>query len=325
MKNVFFFPGQGAQTKGMIQDICDSYPEAMKVVKDVESITGESVSKYLWETEDAELARSDRSQLAITTASLAIVEALKTKGIQADICAGFSLGEFSALCIAGVMSFEDTIKVVQQRGKIMQETCEELSKQNGSEGDTKPGMAAVIGLTPEQVASVIEPLRIAGIAFPANMNSPKQTVISGTAEGLQKAEELCKSAGARRFIRLKVAGPFHSPLMKKAADEFSKVLDNVVFMDPKKILLSNVTGKQITIGEEAKQLAVKHFTHSVLWTSEEAEIAKLIDSSNPDCAKSFSIYEVGPGNVLSGLWRDSTFAEFISSTPVNKLENLTSL
>ncbi|MCQ2592419.1 MAG: ACP S-malonyltransferase [Treponema sp.] len=319
MKNVFLFPGQGAQKKGMLLDVCNKYPEAMETVKLAEKISGEPVSKYLWETEDAELARSDKSQLAIVTASLALVNVLKSKHIEADVCAGFSLGEFSALYTAGVLTFEDTIKLVAQRGKIMQKACDALAV--ASDGN-QPGMAAVIGLTPEQVASAIESLANKGVAFCANLNSGKQTVISGTAEGLEKAQELCTKAGCRRFIKLKVAGPFHSPLMQTAGDEFKTVLDKINFANPTKRLFSNVTGKEITTGEEAKKLAVMHFTNPVHWTDEEAEIEQIIGSKDVDCGKNWQLLEVGPGTVLSGLWRDSGFAENISCSAVNTVETL---
>lgn len=309
MKNVFLFPGQGAQKKGMLLDICEKFPVAMNTVKAVEEISGEKVSEYLWETEDAELARSDRNQLAITTASLALVNVLKEKNIEADICAGFSLGEFSALCTAGVLSFEDTIKLVAQRGKIMQKNCEALA---AASAGREPGMAAVLGLPVEKVLEIVQPLADQGIAFGANLNSIKQTVISGTAEGLEKAEPLFVAAGCRRFVKLKVAGPFHSPLMEQSGKEFAEVLEKMTFSNPVKTLFSNVTGKQILTGEEAKALAVKHFTNPVRWINEEAEIANIIDYKNENCASNCSILEVGPGTVLSGLWRDSGFADHIS-------------
>lgn len=329
MKNVFLFPGQGAQKKGMLLEVCQKYPEAMEVVKAAEAITGEKISDYMWEIEDAELARSDRSQLAITTASLALVKVMESKGYKADVCAGFSLGEFAALCCSGVLSFEDTIRLVQQRGVIMQKVCDELAKQgsaNAAEGvDTKPGMAAVIGLTPEQVVQAVAPLTEKKIAFAANLNSPKQTVVSGTFDGLNEAEKLCTEAGCRRFIRLKVAGPFHSPLMEEAGRQFEKVLSTLNFQNPKTRLFSNVTGKEITLGEETKALAVKHFTNPVCWTSEEAEIAKVIGSDKSDVASEWNVFEVGPGSVLSGLWRDSGYAENISCTAVNTTETLDGL
>ena len=319
MKNVFLFPGQGAQKKGMFLDICQKYPVAMNVVKLAEEIADEPVSKYMWRTDDEELSRSDRSQLAITTASLAVVKLLESQGIDPELCAGFSLGEFAALCTAKVLSFEETIRLVKERGKIMQKACDALS---AASAGSKPGMAAVIGLTPEQVEAALQPLIAQQKAFPANLNSPKQTVISGTAEGLEKAEELCKEAGCRRFIRLKVAGPFHSPLMAEAAAHFAEVLATIAFKNPVKRLFSNVTGTEIRSGEEARVLAAKHFTHPVQWMSEEAQIAEIIGYQDENCWQNWKILEVGPGSVLSGLWRDSVFSEHISCVSVNTAENL---
>ncbi len=317
MSAVFLFPGQGAQFPGMVKDICQAIPEAMKVITLAEEVSGEPLFKWLWDTEAQELSRSDRSQLSITVASLAVSMALKTKGITPLACAGFSLGEFAALYTAGVLSFEDTIKVVKQRGLIMQKACETIKEAHTCAGNEEnaPGMCAVIGLTPEQVTEALAPY-----AFPVNMNSPKQTVVAGTAKGLEICEKICKEKGARRVVRLQVAGPFHSPLMKNAAQEFEHVLNSVVFKDPEIILFSNVTGKKITIGEEAKQLAVKHFTHPVLWTTEEKEIYALLKNKNESL-----LLEVGPGTVLTGLWRDSGYADSISCIPCGTLEQLNAI
>jgi len=320
MSTVFLFPGQGAQFPGMVKDICQAIPEAMKVVTDAEHVSGEPLFKWLWDIEASELARSDRSQLSITVASLAVSKALQTRGIKPSVCAGFSLGEFAALYTAGILSFEDTIQVVKQRGLIMHKACEDIktaSKTDSGE-DKAPGMCAVIGLTPEQVVEALAPYSGQnGIAFPVNMNSPKQTVVSGTAEGLELCEKICKEKGARRVIRLQVAGPFHSPLMKKASQEFEQVLNTVAFKDPELTLLSNVTGKKITIGEEAKQLAVKHFTHPVLWTAEEKEINTILQQGTDNL-----LIEAGPGTVLTGLWRDSGYADTISCVSCGTLEQL---
>ena len=122
-KYAFLFPGQGAQAQGMIKDICEAYPEAQKVVDEVSKIAGKDVAKLMWDTPQEELNRSDNSQLAITTASLAIMAALKSKGIEPSVAMGFSLGEFPALYAAGILSFEDVIKIVCQRGSIMQKVC----------------------------------------------------------------------------------------------------------------------------------------------------------------------------------------------------------
>lgn len=321
MKTVFLFPGQGAQFPGMLKDFCNKGDEESVAANDVialaEKITGENIRGYMWDISAEEMARSDRSQLAITVMSLGMTAALKVRGVEPDVCAGFSLGEFSALYGSGVLSMEDTIKLVWQRGKIMQNLCEEIAR-NSVDGKM-PGMAAVMGLEPNKVLDVVNALdfSIGGKnVFAANMNSPKQTVIAGSAEGLEKAESALKEAGARRVIRLKVAGPFHSPLMEKAGKEFARVLDEVTFNNPKKILLSNVTGGEVKDAISIKENLIKHFTHPVLWTDEERVLSDLIDAKNSEVASQWKIFEVGPGSVLSGLWRDSGFAENISCEAV---------
>lgn len=326
MKYAFLYPGQGAQFQGMMYDICGAYSEAMAVVEKAEKITGVKISDYLWNIPAEELARSDRSQIAITVAELAVAAALKSRGIIGSVFAGFSLGEFAALCSAGVLSFEETVSVVFQRGLIMQKACEQIAE---SSAGAVPGMAACIGLPPEKVIEVLEPLSAVrpdgsgGIAFAANMNSPKQTVVSATAEGLEQAEQLLKAAGARRFIRLKVAGPFHSPLMIKGAEEFARVLETVSFKNPAAgvVLLSNVTGAPCISGADAKDNAVRHFTNPVLWTTEERFIAEHIAASGGSA--DWRILEAGPGTVLGGLWRDSGYAsETLSCVPVNTKESV---
>ena len=151
-KYAFLFPGQGAQAPGMAKDVAEAFPSAKKVIDDVSSIIGLDMTKLLWEADMETLSRSDNSQIAITTASLAIMAALKDKGIEPSAAMGFSLGEFPALYAAGVLSFENVIKVVRQRGLIMQKVCEEIAAKN--EGHA-PGMTAVLGLPPEKVKEVV--------------------------------------------------------------------------------------------------------------------------------------------------------------------------
>lgn len=316
-KFTFLFPGQGAQTPGMMKDVCEAFPEARACIDKISEISGKDITKLLWETEQAELSRSDNSQLAITSGSLAIMAALKSKGIEPSAVMGFSLGEFPALYAAGVLSFEDVIKVVVKRGQVMQKVCEQIAAEN--EGHA-PGMAAVIGLAPEKV---VEIAKSCNGAYAANMNSVRQTVISATAQGLDEAEAKCKEAGARRFVRLAVAGPFHSPLMQAAADEFEKAIADVTFNDPKITLFSNVSGKQVKSGAEVKTSAVLHLTHPVLWTDEEKLLGELMTS---DSANEWKVLEPGPGKVLSGLWRDvAEFGEKWSSIPVGTAEAINSL
>lgn len=305
-KYAFLFPGQGAQTPGMIKDLCDTHPEARKIVDSVTEITGVDMPKLLWETELEELSRSDNSQLAIATASIASMKALESEGITPSAAMGFSLGEFPALYAAGVLSFEDVIKVVRQRGLIMQATCEKIATENAGHA---PGMAAVLGLLPEQVSEVASKIKD---AYAANLNSNKQTVVSGTDAALAELESAAKEAGARRVVRLKVAGPFHSPLMQEAADNFEKFLADVKFNDPKIPLFSNVTGKLATSGEEIKKNAVLHLTNPVRWTDEEAVLAKMMEE---DSENQWSLIEPGVGEVLTGLWGKTEFAEKYPCTP----------
>ncbi|MBO7638769.1 MAG: ACP S-malonyltransferase, partial [Treponema sp.] len=204
-KHAFLFPGQGAQTPGMLKDVAESFPSAKKIIDDVSSIIRVNMEDLLWNSDAQTLSRSDNSQIAITTASLAVIQVLKEKGIEPSAVMGFSLGEFPALYAAGVLSFEDVIKVVRQRGQIMQKVCEEIAEQ--SQGKA-PGMSAILGLPPEKVKEIVSSIPD---AYAANMNSSVQTVISGTFDALEKAETAAKEAGARRAVRLAVAGPFHSP------------------------------------------------------------------------------------------------------------------
>lgn len=315
-KYAFLFPGQGAQAQGMMKDVCEAFPEARKVIDDVSAASGKDVAKLLWETEQAELNRSDNSQLAITAASLAVMAALKSKGIEPGAAMGFSLGEFPALYAAGILSFDDVVKVVVQRGTIMQKVCEDIAAAN--EGHA-PGMTAVLGLPPEKVEAVAKSVQG---AYAANMNSVKQTVVSGTFDGLAAVEEAAKAAGARKTVRLAVAGPFHSPLMQAAADGFKVALEPYAFSDPKIPLFSNVTGKQVSEGAAAKASAVEHLTNPVRWTDEERVLADMIAA---DKDNEWVILEVGPGKVLSGLWGQTELGATVPCTPVNTAEAIGAL
>ncbi|AEB13358.1 ACP S-malonyltransferase [Treponema succinifaciens] len=315
-KYAFLFPGQGAQAPGMVKDVAESFSSAKKVIDDVSSIINLDMAKLLWESDAAELSRSDNSQIAITAASLALMAALKDKNIEPSAAMGFSLGEFPALYAAGVLSFEDVVKVVRQRGLIMQKVCEEIAAKN--EGHA-PGMTAVLGLPPEKVKEIASGIKD---AYAANMNSVKQTVVSGTFDALAAVEKAASEAGARRAVRLKVAGPFHSPLMQDAAVEFEKAIADVNFNDPKIKLFSNVTGKECVSGEEAKKSAVLHLTNPVLWTDEEDCLASVMKADGFD---KWAALEVGPGKVLSGLWGNTDYNASIAVLPVNTTESVNNL
>ena len=322
-KFAFLFPGQGAQEPGMMKDICDAFPTARKTLDKISEIAGINVPELLWNSDAAVLSRSDNSQLAITAASVATMAVLEEKGIVPASAMGFSLGEFPALYAAGVLSFEDVIKVVCQRGKIMQSVCEKIAAEN--EGHA-PGMSAILGLPPEKVIEIA-----GGISdvYAANLNSVKQTVISGTFDGLAAAEKAFTEAGARRCVRLAVAGPFHCPLMQKAADEFEKAIAGVQFNDPKIALFSNVTGEKAVSGAEIKKNAVLHLTNPVRWTDEEAVLGALMTSEASEEAvlgsiltDEWQVLEVGPGRVLGGLWKQTEFGEKWNCSSINTVDTI---
>ena len=326
-KIAFLFPGQGAQYPGMGLDLLDVSQGARKVFETASDILRIDMVSLIRDSDSEALKRTDISQIAITTASLAAVAFLRERGFDSFACAGFSLGEYPALAHAGVISIEDCFFLVSERGKAMQAAIDRIQQESDDSGAeatisanatfganaTGPGMAAVIGLPPEQVETLIAEWKIGGLRdlYAANFNSPKQTVISGSTAALAEVQTRFKEAGAKRVIRLQVAGPFHSPFMKEVAQVFEPVLEKVVFNDPKIMLFSNVTGKQVLSGEEAKKLAVMQITYPVRWVEEEASIAACgIDAC----------FEVGPGKVLQGLWKDSSIISGYISGSGNEIQ-----
>lgn len=303
---VYLFPGQGAQYTGMALDFLSV--KGVKALFDLASDICERDMRSLLESGAETLKRTDVSQPALTLANLAAAAALAEQGYSPAACAGFSLGEYAALVCAGVISAADCFRLVRARGEAMQKSTDRLSEDGGDPpGMAKPpdmakppGMAAVIGLPPERVEALIAEWNAAGLKdlYAANINSPRQLVISGTAAVLAEAETRFKEAGARRVIRLQVAGPFHSPLIADAAEAFRPVLEGVAFSDPSIPLYSNVTGKRVSSGVEAKRLALTQITGPVRWVDEEAAIAA--DNGGIEAC-----LEAGPGKVLQGLWRDS--------------------
>ncbi|GHU41821.1 malonyl CoA-acyl carrier protein transacylase [Spirochaetia bacterium] len=315
-KYAFLFPGQGAQYQGMALDFLETGSVAVKTLFDTSSkIIGRDMAALLRDSDSGTLMRTDVSQPAITLANLAAAAFLAEEGVRPACVAGFSLGEYAALAVAGVISLEDCFRLVKARGIFMQEAADALGGGHAplapnlrlsatpQAGDTPatppPGMAAVIGLPPDTVEALIAEWTRAGLEdlYAANINSPRQVVISGTACALAEAETRFKEAGARRVLRLQVAGPFHSPLIADAALKFKPVLESTVFKTPAIPLFSNVTGKKVTSGDEAKKLALEQITSPVRWTDEEQALS---ESGGFD-----AILETGPGNVLQGLWKDS--------------------
>jgi [acyl-carrier-protein] S-malonyltransferase len=288
MKTCFLFPGQGAQYPGMSRDLWDSSARVKELFQSASDVLRMDMKKLLFDSTEEELSVTDKTQVAMTLACLCSSAVLKERGITPDACAGFSLGEYAALCEAGVLKLADVFQIVRIRGDLMEKAARGLDSKDGA-----PGMAAVLGLPAEKILSTVTALSSAG-AYPANYNSPAQVVVSGTARGLAQAETELKAASAKRFVRLQVSGPFHSPLMKDARDAFDAALASFTFADPAIPVYSNVTGKLIASGDEARALCGKQLVSLVRWVDVEESL--LADG----CERFF---ESGPGTVLTGLLR----------------------
>jgi [acyl-carrier-protein] S-malonyltransferase len=284
VKTCFLFPGQGAQYPGMAKD----FFETSKAVRDLfalaSSASGMDLKKLLFEGSVEELKQTLNTQLAVALAGAASAICAREHGVLPEGCAGFSIGEWPALAEAGVVGYEDMFRLVAERGKFM----DEAGKRSG--GST---MSAVINLAPAAIEAAIAGAGLKSVWI-ANYNSPTQSVISGTEADVAAAEEAVKAAGAKRAIRLKVSGAFHSPIMAYARDRFAEAVESVTFADPKIALFSNVTGKRVASGAEAKALAVAQIVSPVRWIDEEAAI---LAEKPVFCA------ETGPGTVLGGLWK----------------------
>jgi [acyl-carrier-protein] S-malonyltransferase len=297
----------------MGKDLYDSYPEAREIFSAAGEAAGFDVADLIFSGSEDDLKATDRSQVAITTVNLAARRALATRGITSDGAAGFSLGEYSALVDAGILAEKDALELVTLRGQIMERVSRSLDSDSGS-----PGMAAVLGIDADSIVALLAEAGIDDV-FPANLNSPSQTVLSGTASGLERATPVLKEGGARRVVILKVSGPFHSPLMIEAKEQFSKELARFAFEDPKKSVYANVTGAALQSGEQARELCGEQLVAPVRWVDEENSL--LADGYD-------SLLEVGPGEVLTGLWKAFTKGREdieIPCTPAGTQEQITAI
>ncbi|QHI69589.1 ACP S-malonyltransferase [Tichowtungia aerotolerans] len=281
MKRAILFPGQGSQSVGMGRDLYDAIPECKTLFDKANDVLGYDIAAICFDGPEDELKKSHNTQPAIFTVSAAAFEAMKIKKpTEFDFAAGHSLGEWGALYAAGVISFEDTLNVLKARGEFIQAAC-----------DANPGgMLAVIGLDGEPLEKIAAE---AGVTM-ANINSPGQTVLSGTAEAIEKAAEACKEAGAKRALPLPVAGAFHSPLMQPAADQMAEMLADIEFSEPVMPVLSNVTGAPHESAAAIRANMVAQITGSVRWV----ECMQYLSAQGVTEA-----VECGPGKVLAGLMK----------------------
>tara|TARA_Y100000591_G_scaffold330943_1_gene363386 strand:- start:131 stop:1003 length:873 start_codon:yes stop_codon:yes gene_type:complete len=276
----YVFPGQGSQKPGMGQVLYNEITDSRTLFKKANKILNFNITELMFEGTDEDLLQTKVTQPAIFIHSAIL--ALTSKSSSPDVCAGHSLGEFSALVASNSISFEDGLKLVSIRANAMQKACQ----------NTKGAMAAILGLSDEMIESVCN--KIDGIVKPANYNCPGQLVISGEIKSVEKACEILKEKGARRALILPVSGAFHSELMKSAVSELKKGIEETKFRKPSCPIYQNYTGYPEKDPARIKINLLNQLTGAVLWNQ---SINRMIE----DGVNEF--YEVGPGNTLQGLIR----------------------
>jgi [acyl-carrier-protein] S-malonyltransferase len=277
----YVFPGQGAQFTGMGKDLFDNSELAKSLFKQANDSLGFDITRIMFEGEKEELTQTKVTQPAIFLHSVILAKVLGSQ-FKADMVAGHSLGEFSALVAANYMTFEDGLKLVYNRALAMQKACE----QNPST------MAAILGLEDKIVEEVCQSIN--GVVVPANYNCPGQLVISGSNEAIAEACQKLTDARARRALQLPVGGAFHSPLMEPAQIELAAAIESTPFKEGDCPIYQNVTAKAETNPEEIKSNLIKQLTASVKWTQTMQQMQE--DGLT-------SVTEVGPGKVLQGLFK----------------------
>lgn len=283
-KLAFVFPGQGAQKVGMGKDFYDNYDVAKKMFKEADEALGYSIMKMCFEGPEEDLKLTANTQPAILTISCIANEILKENGIQPEITGGHSLGEYSALVAAGVLNFQDAVALVHKRGSYMQEAVPV------GEG----GMAAIIGVDRDKIVEVCQRVSAESPVQAVNFNCPGQIVIAGATKGVELAVEELKAAGAKKAVILPVSAPFHSTLMKPAAEKLAVELDKVTISDAKIPVVANVSAEILTKAEDIKASLVAQAASPVLW---EDCVARM---------KEFGadvLLEAGPGKTLCGFNR----------------------
>ena len=304
MKIGYIFPGQGTQTVGMGKDIYEKYEEAKNVYKIIDNSLNENIEELTYEKTQEELNKTENTQITIYAMSMAILEILKNKGIKPEVAAGLSLGEYSALTTAGVISLEDGAKIVRTRGKLMQNLA--------PEGNW--AMAAIIGLEDEKVEEACTKVNN-GFVKAVNYNCPGQVVVSGEKEAVLQAMEYAKELGARKAIELKTSGPFHTEKLKDASVELRKELEKINFKDFEIPVIKNLNGMAYTKEDNMVEILSNHVISPVKFgKSIETIINMVVDT----------FIEIGPGKTLSGFVK-KVCKQMEKEVNVFNIENLETL
>lgn len=280
MKIGFLFPGQGAQSIGMGMDLYENYQEVRDIYENVHKITGVDIKKITFDGTEQELSKTQNTQIAVLTNSLAILKLLEKKGINAEISAGLSLGEYTALIYSKCISFEDGVKLVKKRGEYMQNLL--------PEGDW--AMAAILGLEDEKVEEVCKKV-VDGFVVPVNYNTQGQVVISGEKTAVEQAEIIAKEMGAKKVRILKTSGPFHTKKLIEASNALRKDLEKININKFKTKVVKNINGDIYKDEENIKDILAEHMISPVKFSKCLETMLKMeIDT----------FVEIGPGKTLSG-------------------------